>query len=59
MKVELTKSTGQFTDDEFTVTLKRYQLEQLHLILLNARRDGKQELSRAITAAMTGQVSPE
>jgi hypothetical protein len=55
VKVELTtKSSKEFTQDEFTVTLKRYQLEQLHLVIL--RHPGMQELSRAITAAMTGRA---
>ena len=55
VKVELTtKSSKEFTQDEFTVTLNRYQLEQLHLVIL--RHPGMQELSRAITAAMTGRA---
>lgn len=54
MKVELTeKSDEQYTQDVFTVTLKRHELERLHLILLSARANGTQEMSAAITAAMT------
>jgi hypothetical protein len=55
VKVKLTtKSSQGFSQDEFTITLKRHQLEQLHLVIL--RLPGMQDLSRAITAAMTGRA---
>lgn len=51
MKVELIAESEAPERDVFRVTLERAQLEQLHLLLL--RREGMQELSRAITKAMT------
>jgi hypothetical protein len=55
MKVELkTVSQEGQTQDEYAITLKRHELERLHLLILAARANGTQEFARAITGALLG-----
>lgn len=53
MKVErVLDGMKDLAAEDWTITLKRHELEQLHLVLLANRKMA--ELSRALTRAITG-----